>query len=72
VSVPLATQPADIRDRGGSKWWHCPCCGRTLGEVAGNRLVVIRGSLHWTSPVIPGMGQTCPHCHTESIYPFSC
>lgn len=71
--MEAATKPeADIRPRGGSRWWHCPGCGKTLGEVAGNRLVVIRHSLHWSCPIVPGMAMTCPHCHQESVYPHSC
>lgn len=73
VSAALGTAApkpeADIRNRGGSKYWHCPGCGRLLGEISGGRLVVIRGTLHWSSPVFPGMSQTCHHCHHESVYP---
>lgn len=57
-----------IVDRSGKRFWVCANCGRTLGELVGVRLVIIRHDLHITFPITVGMRQTCPKCHEENEY----
>lgn len=52
---PAATAPA------GKRFWRCPSCGRTLGEVAGVVVVVRRRDFEGTFPA-KGARQRCPNC----------
>jgi len=60
------TRPATIAARGAHRQWKCPCCGRTLGEVFADRVVVKTGDRMISFPVDAPVVQTCPKCATES------
>lgn len=58
--------PARIETAQGRRWWKCPACGRTLGELTGDRLVIRAGDRTIKLPIVPGTEQECPRCHGES------
>ena len=53
--------------RGHSRtMWECPNCYRPLGEIVGNRIVVMLPRGIWSIALQPGMIATCWKCHTQS------
>lgn len=51
---------------GGRRWWRCPVCRQTLGEVTAQMLVVKAGNRMIRLPLIAGTVQECPRCGSES------
>lgn len=66
VNLPLA----DVRGGNGARFWHCPNrpCGRRLGEIVGERIVVVAGNRGLSSSVRENPIQACPHCGQMSVY----
>ena len=46
--------------------WECPNCYRPIGEIVGDRVVVILPRGIWSIALQPGMIATCWKCHTQS------
>jgi ribosomal protein L37AE/L43A len=65
VQTPSA---ARVVVRGGKRWWLCPNCDHTLGELVGVRLVVVIRGRRFTFELVPRLRQTCPSCGHESVY----
>ena len=59
-------ESAKLVRRGTHLQWACPCCGRTLGEVYDDRVVVKAGERLLTFPDTAPVEQTCPRCGTIS------
>lgn len=59
-------RPAKLIARGAHQQWSCPCCGRTLGEVYDDRVVVKAGERILSFPASAPVEQTCPRCGTVS------
>jgi hypothetical protein len=47
------------------RWWRC-ACGRTLGEIAGDRVIVRRRDFSGDFPA-DGARQFCPKCGREHV-----
>lgn len=52
----------------GKLVWKCPNCRKMIGELKGQRLVVIVKGRQLTFPRVNGMSQSCPDCGFESHY----
>lgn len=48
------------------QWWKCDACGRTLGEIVDQRVVIKFGDRRLSLPVVPGLDQTCPKCGKQN------
>jgi uncharacterized C2H2 Zn-finger protein len=57
----VAIQAAKIVTVQGRRWWRCPECDKTLGEVVGGRVVVRRRDFSGEFGV-DGSSQRCPKC----------
>jgi hypothetical protein len=66
VTVEVSLPRADVR--GG--FWHCPnrACGRRLGEIVGERIIVAAGDRVLSSSIRENPIQTCPKCGQLSVY----
>ena len=64
--------PATIKTRTDKRgiehvMWECPNCHKPLGELVGDRLiVVVSKGWHWSLRLVAGMETSCPRCHTQS------
>jgi hypothetical protein len=69
--MPAATlpRPATIRQTQGRRWWKCHGCGRTLGEVVGDRVIIKVGDRWIRLPAVPGLELECPvpQCRETSV-----
>ena len=52
----------------GHTWWTCPDCGRKLGEIRGDRVVITAGQRHLVIFLTNDQVQRCPApaCGQES------
>lgn len=57
---------AAVVERQGRRWWLCPNCRKTAGEIIGERFVIKLGKLTLTYPAVKGMTHTCIGCGYES------
>ena len=65
--MPLPAHIQSRSDRSGARlWWHCPNCYRPMGEIVGDRIVVMLPRAIWSIPLQPGYITTCWKCHTQS------
>lgn len=58
--------PARIETTQGRRWWKCPACGRTLGEVTSGKLIIKIDGRFIKLPIVAGVSQVCPRCGGES------
>lgn len=65
----MAIQPAKVVVADGRRWWHCPACGKRLGEIVSDRVVVKIGEREFRMAVQSQPDQTCPRprCGTVSV-----
>lgn len=61
VAAP-SSRPARVVAVDGRRWWRCPGCGKTLGELREGRVVVKVGDRRLSLPAMVGLDQTCPAC----------
>lgn len=54
-------QTARIVTTNGRRWWRCPECGRTMGEVDGGIVVVKSGDRVLVLTIGAGVSQRCPN-----------
>jgi hypothetical protein len=59
--------PAKIIEADGRRFWHCPSCGKRLGEIVGERVVVKIGERWFTMKVQAQPDQGCGRCGTVSV-----
>lgn len=63
------TIEARIRQAGTHRFWTCPGCSRTLGEIIGVRLVIIvQRERILNFPITDDLHMTCPKCGQVSVY----
>lgn len=64
----MNTKPARItKNHDGHRYWSCPNCGRTIGEIVGERLVIlIKRDLVGSYDLVARPVLTCLRCHTSS------
>lgn len=60
---------ATINRKDGHTWWLCPNCLLKLGEVIGQRVVIVAGERRITMAVRNEPEQTCPRCGEVSSLP---
>lgn len=48
------------------RFWKCAVCGRTLGEITAEKLIVKVGERIIRLPLIAGTEQICPRCGGEN------
>lgn len=56
-----ASQPACIVTRRGRRWWRCPACRRTMGEVRDGVVLVKAGDRMLVLTIGPRVAQRCPN-----------
>jgi hypothetical protein len=61
-------KPAKItRNPDGHRYWSCPNCSRTIGEIMGERLVVlVKRDLVASFRITGDLVMVCMRCHTSS------
>jgi ribosomal protein S27AE len=69
VMVAAMIAPARIETKDGRRWWFCPNCGTKLGEIVGQRVVIVAGERRITMPVANEPSQDCPRCGESSVLP---
>lgn len=50
-----------ITHSNGRRWWRCPECNRTMGEIDGNAVVVKSGDRVLVMRIGAGVEQRCPN-----------
>lgn len=66
--MTIATaKPAQIDTVGGRRWWRCPDCRHTLGELTGGILIVKVVNRQIRLPIVTGTEQDCPRCGGTSV-----
>lgn len=51
----------------GKRWWRCPNCGKTLGELVGNRVVIKVGGRQLSLRQDAEPDQSCWGCGLTSM-----
>jgi predicted RNA-binding Zn-ribbon protein involved in translation (DUF1610 family) len=64
INLPTAKLSAE---REGSRVWRCPNCGREIGAVIGDRVVLESGGRRLTCSVRENPVQTCFKCGQHSV-----
>ncbi len=60
------TVASRIETRGGQRSWLCGNCGRKLGEIIGDRVVIRIGARELRMPIQKTPEQDCPRCGQPS------
>lgn len=65
VIVPAEIRP--LQNAPERQLWACPYCHRAVGEIRGDRLIVlVRRDMTLSFPLVDDLQMTCGRCHTVS------
>ena len=63
------TKTAKVVARGAHRDWCCPTCGKLLGQIYDDRIIIKVRDRFIEAAVSADLRQSCPVCSTQSAVP---